>query len=82
VKILSEYSDEYRQRSIAANQRKREQEEYVTWNVDPLELMTVAQFEALLTQRFGPEYMEAVQYERNGGGDFVPCHSITLMPTP
>lgn len=41
------------------------------WNIPEIERMSAAQFEAYLARKFGPEYLEPINYAWQGG-EFKP----------
>lgn len=40
---------------------------YEQWCIDPLDKMTIAEFEAHLVGKFGPEYLEPINYAWQDG---------------
>ena len=49
------------------------------WSIDPIDLMSVEDFEAHLILKFGPEYLEPIPYAWQGG-EFLPCYEVTSQP--
>ncbi|MGD9729252.1 MAG: hypothetical protein AB7L09_24710 [Nitrospira sp.] len=63
----------------AAGSRRRWASEFAheEWAMDPLDLMTVTEFETMLSIRFGAEYLEPIDYERLADGQLVPVQNST-----
>ena len=40
------------------------------WALDPIDLMSVEEFEAHLVGKFGPEYLEPIPYAWQGGSSY------------
>lgn len=40
---------------------------YVAWHIPGIERVSVAEFEKLLIQKFGPEYLQPIPYRRVDG---------------
>ncbi len=49
------------------------------WALDPIDLMSVEEFELHLVRKFGPEYLEPINYAWQGG-EFLPCTAVTSRP--
>ena len=45
------------------------------WALDPIDLMSVEEFEAHLVGKFGPEYLEPIPYAWQGGSSY---HAMRL----
>jgi hypothetical protein len=60
--------EEYRERSHKGS-AARWQDEHATdpWAIDPIDRVNVAEFERQLVAKFGPEYLEPVQYVWTNG---------------
>lgn len=72
---LKRYTADYRA-SAATSNSKRWESEFAneTWAIDPLDMLTLAEFEKLLRSKFGARYFEQVDFEwRNG--QFVPAQT-------
>lgn len=77
VGIVSYFTKERSQAAMSASAKARHNSEFAQelWNHDPLDLMDVAQFEQFLSDKFGPEYLEPVQYVREGD-TLVPAYEV------
>jgi len=66
--IFSHFNKEQSARAMQASAYARHSSEFAQekWNHDPLDLMSVAQFEQWLVAKWGPEYLEPVDYRRAG----------------
>lgn len=50
------------------------------WALDPIDMMSMEEFEAHLVRKFGPEYLEPINYAWQGG-EFLPCAAVTSQPS-
>lgn len=49
------------------------------WALDPMDLMSMEEFELHLVGKFGAEYLEPINYAWQGG-EFLPCTAVTSQP--
>ena len=60
--VVSEFAQKMEARKIAAGKRRGRAANVDMWNIDPLDAMSAAQFERMLVDMFGPQYLEPVPY--------------------
>lgn len=67
LSVITKAAGERGRANSAAARRGKTAEQLDPWHVPHIDLMSTAEFEQMLTKKFGPEYLEPIPYRCTDG---------------